>query len=126
MAGRRPICAHNKSMHMNRNRRHVSEFGSSGTSPGSRLGSSSNPAVVISLKPRLLAIPAAAAYIASTNWHVEELCRAGELPYLVVGKHRVIDVLDLDAWVSKQKKQTGMLRFKPAGPQLVPALGGAR
>lgn len=88
---------------------HISEFGSSGTSPGNSHLRPPSPVVFISLSPRLLSIPTAAAYIASTNWLVEELCREGELPYLVVGKHRVIDIQDLDAWIAKQKKHTGQM-----------------
>ena len=91
----------------NKNLSHVSEFISSGSSPGSRHGRS--PMVFISLTPRLLDIPTAAVYIASTSWHIEEMCRSGELPYLVIGKRRVIDVQDLEAWIRGQKKHTGHL-----------------
>ena len=96
-------------MNKNKSVSHVSEFGSSGSSPGRPHLRWPNPTVIISLAPRLLTVSTAAAYLGSTNWHVEELCRSGELPYLIVGKHRVIDIADLDAWVKKQRKQTGQL-----------------
>ena len=89
------------------NDNHVPEFNASGTSPGYSFRPKSP--LVVSISPRLLAIPTAAAYIGATNWFVEELLRSGELPFLIVGKHRVIDIQDLDFWVSKQKKQTGQL-----------------
>lgn len=96
-------------MTQNKNLTHISEFGSSGTSPGNLHLRAPRPVVFISLSPRLLGIPTAAAYLATTNWFVEELCRNGEVPYLLVGKRRVIDIQDLDAWIAKQKKQTGQL-----------------
>ena len=54
--------------------------------------------------PRLLRIPEAAHYIGGTNWCVEELVRAKRIPFIVVGKYRVIDVRDLDAWIDAEKK----------------------
>lgn len=56
------------------------------------------------IQPRLLRIPEAAVYIGGTNWFVEELVRANLIPFLTVGKYRVIDVYDLDAWIDEEKK----------------------
>ena len=53
--------------------------------------------------PRLLRIPEAAHYIGGTNWFVEELVRENKITFLVVGKYRVIDVRDLDAWIDVEK-----------------------
>lgn len=55
------------------------------------------------IRPRLLRIPEAAAYLGATNWFVEELVRANSIPFLTVGKYRVIDICDLDAWIEKEK-----------------------
>ena len=62
-----------------------------------------------SVVPRLLRIPEAAHYIGATNWFVEELVRENKITFLVVGKYRVIDVRDLDAWIDAEKgRQVGM------------------
>jgi excisionase family DNA binding protein len=53
--------------------------------------------------PRLLRIPDAAHYIGGTNWFVEELIRGNKIRFLTVGKYRVIDTVDLDAWIERQK-----------------------
>jgi excisionase family DNA binding protein len=55
------------------------------------------------IQPRLLRIPEAAAYLGATNWFVEELVRASAIPFLTVGKYRVIDTCDLDTWIEKEK-----------------------
>ena len=57
----------------------------------------------MAIQPRLLRIPEAAAYLGATNWFVEELVRAHSIPFLAVGKYRVIDICDLDAWIEKEK-----------------------
>lgn len=62
------------------------------------------PVVVPSITPRLLRIPQAAQYLGATNWCVEEFVRNGKLPFLVVGKYRVIDIRDLDDWIDAEKK----------------------
>jgi excisionase family DNA binding protein len=67
-------------------------------SPGSLL-----PAIVV---PRLLRIQDAARYLSATTWFVETLIREKKIPSLVVGKRRVLDVLDLDAWVENEKAKS--------------------
>jgi excisionase family DNA binding protein len=59
---------------------------------------------LLPIVPRLLRIPEAALYVGGTNWFIEELVRNGKLPFLIVGKYRVIDIRDLDAWIDAEKK----------------------
>jgi excisionase family DNA binding protein len=49
--------------------------------------------------------PEAAHYIGGTNWCVEELVRGKRIPFLVVGKYRVIDIRDLDKWIEREKER---------------------
>jgi excisionase family DNA binding protein len=63
-----------------------------------------SPPKRFAIQPRLLRIPEAAIYIGATNWFVEELVRANLIPFLTVGKYRVIDVCDLDTWIDEEKK----------------------
>jgi excisionase family DNA binding protein len=63
-----------------------------------------SPPKRVAIQPRLLRIPEAASYIGATNWFVEELVRANLIPFLTVGKYRVIDVCDLDSWIDEEKK----------------------
>ena len=61
--------------------------------------------------PRLLSIPCAAAYMSRSTGYVEARLRAGDIPYLIDdAQERVIDRLELDAWISKQPRRTGKLR----------------
>lgn len=61
--------------------------------------------------PRLLSIPYAAAYLSRSTGFVEARLRAGEIPYLIDdSSERVIDRLELDAWIDKQPRRTGKLR----------------
>ena len=62
------------------------------------------PSFIAPITPRLLRVPQAAQYIGATNWCVEELVRHGKLPFLTVGKYRVIDVRDLDEWIDAEKE----------------------
>ena len=59
--------------------------------------------IVPSITPRLFRLPQAAHYLGATNWFVEEQFRNGNIPYLTVGKYRVVDVRDLDAWIDAEK-----------------------
>lgn len=63
-------------------------------------GSASLPAFVV---PRLLRIQDAARYLSATTWFVETLIREKKIPSLILGKRRVLDVNDLDAWIEKEK-----------------------
>jgi excisionase family DNA binding protein len=55
--------------------------------------------------PRLLRIQDVARYLGSTSWFVEELIRNKKIKFLIVGKRRVIDVVDLDSWIEEQKQE---------------------
>jgi excisionase family DNA binding protein len=61
------------------------------------------PAVLV---PRLLRIQDAARYLSATTWFVETLIRERKIPSLIVGKRRVIDVLDLDVWIENEKAKS--------------------
>jgi len=61
------------------------------------------PAVLV---PRLLRIQDAARYLSATTWFIETLIRDKKIPSLIVGKRRVIDVLDLDAWIESEKAKS--------------------
>jgi excisionase family DNA binding protein len=66
-------------------------------------GSRLLPAVLV---PRLLRIQDAARYLSATTWFIETLIREKKIPSLIVGKRRVIDVLDLDAWIETEKAKS--------------------
>ena len=53
---------------------------------------------------RLLRINESADYLSATTWFVETMIREGQIPYLILGKRRVIDIIELDKWIEKQKK----------------------
>jgi excisionase family DNA binding protein len=53
--------------------------------------------------PRLLRIQDAARYLGATNWFVEELIRNNQIRSLVLGKRRVLDIHDLNAWIESEK-----------------------
>jgi len=72
------------------------------------------PAIIPSITPRLLRVPQAAQYLGATNWCVEELVRNDKLPFIVVGKYRVIDVQDLDEWIDAEKQAQFAQRLKSA------------
>ncbi len=63
--------------------------------------------------PRGLRIKHVAQYIGATNWRVEEMLRKGELHFFWVGKAKVVDREDVDAWIEAQK-QLEELRKIPA------------
>lgn len=70
----------------------------------SRLADGASQLKRFAIQPRLLRIPEAAAYLGATNWFVEELVRANAIPFLTVGKYRVIDICDLDTWIGQEKR----------------------
>jgi hypothetical protein len=50
----------------------------------------------------------AARLLGTTTFFIEEIMRAGELPFVIFGKRRVIFVGDLIAWAQKERtKQLG-------------------
>jgi excisionase family DNA binding protein len=54
--------------------------------------------------PRGLRIKHVAQYVGATNWRVEEMLRKGELRFFWVGKAKVVDREDVDAWIEAQKE----------------------
>ena len=71
--------------------------------------SGSSPTFALVLRPRGLRPPAAAAYLGTTPFHIEELMRSGELPFRIVGGARVIAVEDLDKYFDSLTAQAGKL-----------------
>ena len=65
--------------------------------------------VVISIRPRALRPPAAAAYLGCTPFAIEQAWRDGTLPFRVIGGQRVVDVEDLDKYFESLPKTTGRL-----------------
>jgi excisionase family DNA binding protein len=54
---------------------------------------------------RLLRISQAAQYLSVTNWFMETLLREKVIPSLFLGKRKVVDVRDIDAWIDRQKQK---------------------
>jgi excisionase family DNA binding protein len=65
--------------------------------------------IAFALSPRVLRIPEAAQWLATTTFHIEELMRSGTLPFRVVGKARVIEISDLNTYLESIPKQNGKL-----------------
>lgn len=63
----------------------------------------------ITIQPRGLRPPAAAAYLGCTVFHVEEMMRSGELPFRLVGGARVVAISDLDKLFERTPVQSGRL-----------------
>ncbi len=75
------------------------------------------PNIMLSLRPRGLRPPTAAAYIGGTAGLIEQLWRDGTIPYRLVGGVRVALIEDLDAYLDSLPKQTGKLREPIAATQ---------
>lgn len=58
-----------------------------------------------SITPRLLRITDAAQYLSCTFTYIETLIREKRVPSIILGKRRLIDVLDLDRFVEEQKEE---------------------
>jgi excisionase family DNA binding protein len=58
----------------------------------------------VTTQPRLLGIKDAARYLGATVWFVRSLIWAGTVPHLRLGKRHVIDITDLDKFITDQKK----------------------
>jgi excisionase family DNA binding protein len=74
--------------------------------PAPRKSVSPKPAQtpVTPVTPRLLTKKDAAIYLGATFWAVRDLCWAGELTAIRIGKRDCLDIRDLDAWIEKKKK----------------------
>src|SRR5216683_1404995 len=69
--------------------------------------SGTSPTVVVSLRPRGLRPPAAAAYLGCTPFAIEEAMRSGALRFRIVGGCRVVAIKDLDRYFESIQPQTG-------------------
>lgn len=61
------------------------------------------PALSVAFTPLALRADEAARYIGATTFFIEEIMRAGGLPFVTVGKRRVIYLDDLKAWFEKER-----------------------
>jgi hypothetical protein len=71
--------------------------------------SGTSPTVVPLLRPRGLRPPAAAAYLGTTPFEIEEATRSSALPFHIVGGACVIAVADLDKFFDSIQPRTGKL-----------------
>ena len=55
------------------------------------------------VQPRLLTIPQAAAYLATTTWAIRKLQWSRTVPYIRLGSRVLFDITDLDAFVDRAK-----------------------
>ncbi len=60
------------------------------------------PVVAIS-GPRLLSVKDAATYLGAHMWAIRQMVRNRELPYVQIGRKHLIDKVDLDKFVEKNK-----------------------
>ena len=71
--------------------------------------SGTSPTFVLFLRPRGLRPPAAAAYLGTTPFAIEEAMRSGALAFRIVGGARVVAIEDLDKYFESIQPQTGKL-----------------
>jgi len=60
------------------------------------------PVVAIS-GPRLLSVKDAATYLGAHLWAIRQMVRNRELPYVQIGRKHLIDKVDLDKFIEKNK-----------------------
>lgn len=61
-----------------------------------------------SVKPRLLTVEQAAAYLGRTKASVQHMVSAGRLPIVRADRRVFLDVQDLDSWI-EQNKEAGII-----------------
>jgi hypothetical protein len=71
--------------------------------------SGTSPTVVLSLRPRGLRPPSAAAYLGCTPFAIEEAWRNGTLKFRVIGGTRVSTTEQLDEWFDTFPEQSGKM-----------------
>ncbi len=59
----------------------------------------------LQMTKRLLNEKEAAQYLGRSVWGIREMRYAGKLPFVKDGKRVLFDVLDLNAWIEKNKTQ---------------------
>jgi len=69
--------------------------------------------------PRLLRLRDAATYLSSTTSFIEELVRTRKIRSRTIGKRRVIDIRDLDAWIDEQSGSANSNQLKAPAPSMV-------
>jgi len=72
-------------------------------SKGSQGGASDRESVVLS--PRLLSYSDAGIYMSLSQWSLRTLVTSGQIPFVKFGKKVLIDVQDLNDWISRNKEQ---------------------
>ena len=60
------------------------------------------PVVAIS-GPRLLSVKDAATYLGAHLWAIRQMVRKREIPYVQIGRKHLIDRLDLDRFVERNR-----------------------
>jgi excisionase family DNA binding protein len=65
--------------------------------------------ITLAIAPRCLRPPAAAIYLGTTPFYIEELMRNGELPFVLIGGARVVTIEALNKYVDSLPVQSGKL-----------------
>jgi excisionase family DNA binding protein len=55
------------------------------------------------IRPRLLTVQQAAAYLSTTVWAVRKMAWAKDVPHLRIGSRILLDVQDLDRFIQRAK-----------------------
>ena len=63
----------------------------------------SSESVAVSAVPLSFRADDAARFLGTTTFFIEEIMRAGELPFVIFGKRRVIFTTDLIGWAEKER-----------------------
>lgn len=71
--------------------------------------------VTAPIEPQTLRIPEAAIYVGCTNFFMEELLRHDEIPWIMMGDHKVVYREDLDKWLVEFKRT--QLRRRSVGTE---------
>jgi excisionase family DNA binding protein len=58
---------------------------------------------VVANSPRLLTLKEAAAYFASSVWYIRQMIRNRELPHIRIGRRLLLDRVDLDHYIERNK-----------------------
>lgn len=52
---------------------------------------------------RIYSIKEASIILGRSPWTVAEMVRTGRLPYIADGKRRLLDIRDIESWISKNR-----------------------
>jgi excisionase family DNA binding protein len=53
---------------------------------------------------RIFSINEIAIFLGRSKWTIAEMIRTGKLPYIKDGKRKLLDILDVEQWIEKNKK----------------------